>query len=36
MVFVWGVNYVLQMMVSQFDGVFVVCYRCSPGDGTSV
>ena len=36
MVFMWGVTYVLQMMGSQFDGVCVGCYICSPDDGVSV
>ena len=36
MVFVWCVTDVLQMMGSQFDGVCVECYICSPDDGVSV
>ena len=32
----WGVTYVLHMMGSQFDGVYVGCYICSPYDGPSV
>ena len=36
MVFVWGVNDVLQMMGPQFDGVCVGCYICSPDDGVLV
>ena len=36
MVFMWGVTYVLQVMGPRFDGVYVGCYICSPGDGVSV